>query len=161
MISALRRRHRLMIPGLAIASLAIFAGALAKRAPAPSHEGFPISGNNVSGEAVLLAVDSVMVGGALLEVRLIGYEDGNGLRLEPLAGAAAEPDVLIYWRRARSGEPDPEDAYLLGALAGSRAQWIPLAAQIRGGELFFYSLARQQVIGTGWRLPPADADGSR
>jgi len=67
----------------------------------------------------------------------------------------AIPDLLLYWApTGADGTALPPDAYLVGALRGSRQQVLPLPepGMMSGGYFLLYSAVRRQLLGDQ-RLP--------
>lgn len=153
MIAPLRRRHRWVIPVLAVVVPVLYVVALAARPdhpaapPLPAELDRPMPGQVESEEADLfehpittrIRTGRDAVADAAWWVELSPRE--------PLA----KPEVLVYWSAAPSGGGQlPADAYLLGALAGTRARAyaLPVEALGRPGRLWLYSLGHQEVVGS-------------
>jgi len=155
----LRKRHRRLAVFAAIAAPAVFAAALlARPAPAPTSAIPTLSGNIVAGDAVKLAVNSFALDGTPMTARLYRENDGTdaGLRvvLSPADGhAVGGADVLVYWHRGgASGDTIPDDALLVGTLAGPQSRTFELPGEAATGELLFYSLAQQRLYAERWEL---------
>ncbi len=74
------------------------------------------------------------------------------------------PDMLVYWHPQPSIQKSqiPDDAYLLGALAGTQKLRciLPEPAATQDGSLILYSLAHQKIIVTA-KLPTSKIVGER
>ena len=147
MIAPLRRRHRWMTATFAVVVPVLYVVALAARPDEPVVARLPAAlAEAAAGEAIddfgeLLADPAVVVR---------SRSDGSSwwIELDP-SGPIARPEVLVYWSRssATAGRL-PEDAYLIGSLAGDRARAfkLPEAALGRAGTLVLYSLGHQETV---------------
>lgn len=87
-------------------------------------------------------------------------DDGRSLDLQP-SRDLQEPDVLVYWSPGVGPfDAIPEDAILLGLLAGAEARRfeMPDAAQgVADASILVYSLARAELL-TTLRCPKTEAN---
>jgi hypothetical protein len=89
------------------------------------------------------------VGDVALELAAWGVGSERFVEIAPEADLE-RPDVLVYLTLggAATGERVPEDALLLGTLAGATTRRFALPpAAADGGKLLFYSLAHQRALG--------------
>ena len=81
-------------------------------------------------------------------------DTGTHIVLAPRDGAAVVgADVLVYWFRGGTVSAVPDDARLLGTLAGPQSRAFALPDDVSGGTLLFYSLAEQRLFDSRWTLP--------
>lgn len=162
MIAPLRRRHRLTTTLLAIVVPVLYVVALAARPDEPVAE-LPAAlaetpPGNVDNDFGELFTDPAIV------VR--SRHDGADwwIELDPKRPVVS-PETLVYWTRssATAGQL-PEDAYLIGSLAGDRSRTFAMPKNALGlaGSLVLYSLGAQEVVAST-RLPalgraPAEQD---
>ena len=151
----LRRRHRRMAVALAIVAPAVFALALLTRPPQPLQASLPsLGGNNPAADAVLVADDTFSLDGTPMTARLVRDSGGTHVLLAPQDGAAVVgADVLVYWFQGGNVSAVPDDARLLGTLAGPQSRAFALPDDVSGGALLFYSLAEQRLFDSRWSLP--------
>ena len=153
MIAPLRRRHRWMTASLAAVLPVLSVAALAARPDEPLAERLPSSLAAPAAGEVEADLGELLADPA---VAVRARTDGAAWRLElDPARPIALPEVLVYWSASPSaGGGLPEDAYLLGGLAGDRARSFALPADAlgRAGALVLYSLGHQQVVAST-RLP--------
>ena len=160
MIAPLRRRHRWLTASLALVVPVLYVVALAARPGEPVVEELPAplaeaAGGQVEQDLGELFGDPAVAGRS----RSDGYD--WWLELTP-AEPIAQPEVLVYWSRSEVEGGLPEEAYLLGGLAGDRTRTWRLPHEILGlsGTLVLYSLGHQEVVasaslpGIGSAPPP-------
>ncbi len=156
MIQPLRRRRRWMMAAITIVLPVVFIAGLAVRKPIPATEDTPsaltvpqaISFSHLLFEKTDLWPD--------LKIITRVYADQ-----QPAERLAVElhpqdylkiPDLLVYWHPQPAIQTDklPDDAYLLGALAGTKTLRfiLPEPAMTQDGSLILYSLAHQKIIAT-------------
>ncbi len=162
MIAPLRRRHRLMTASLAVVVPVLYVVALTAR-PEETTAVLPLALSEGS------TADSGKAGGAnpgdldndfgelFTDPRVVVRSRSDGttwwLELEPRQ-PITRPEVLVYWSRSAATGRLPEDAYLIGSLAGDRARAfeLPQEALGRAGTLVLYSLGHQEIVAST-RLP--------
>jgi hypothetical protein len=145
MIRPLRRRHRVMIAGVALVVLPLFVAALASRnLPGPMDRVPEVLLRQPGLGAVVAETEDLWaglgvaarVGGDVLELR-------TGAELP-------RPDVLLYWspEAVEVGAALPDRARLVGSLAGNGPERFILPAEASGGTgfLVLYSLAHQELF---------------
>ena len=147
MIAPLRRRHRRLIAVLAVVVPVLFVVALTGRPTAPvtadlaAEIAAPPAGRVESEQGDLFDYP--------ITTRVRSSESGWWVELEPRE-AIVKPEVLVYWTPESSAARDrlPSDAFLLGALAGTRprAFEVPSRALGQAGRLWLYSLGHQEVV---------------
>lgn len=155
MIQRLRQRHRNLFVILAVILPALFLAALATRSSAPRTQEIPLFLVNETPAfpRVLLEKDSLWAGHDLLTRVCADQMPPQRLvvELQP-RHTFSKPDILVYWHEpaAVSGNQLPENAYLLGALAGTQLRRfvLPEAARLVEGKLVLYSLAHHQIVAT-------------
>lgn len=156
MIRRLRRFHFVAVLGLIVPLPGLLGAAYvtARRQPVPV---MPLPRQLLDGSAgAISGLDALEPDGPLQwSVRL--SEDGSAIDVRP-SRDLQEPDLLVYWT-ASSGpfEDLPEEARLLGVLAGTSVRRFPLperVAQSRDGALIVYSLAHADLVAT---IPLAEA----
>jgi hypothetical protein len=143
-----------MFAGLAVLLPAGIAAAVLARSPSPRVDALPVDlaraagWDGVDAGRVLWRREDLW--GELALTTTLARDPGGALTvgLTPAADLA-RPDVLVYW--AAGTEPAgrlPEDAVLLGALAGAheRAFALPGSAGTRAGRLLLYSLAHAELV---------------
>ena len=180
MIAPLRRRHRLMTMALAIAVPVLYVVALAARPDEPVTPQLPAAlapapAGEVDNDFGELFSDPPIVVRSRTDgsrQRRAGVPPKWWLELEPRA-PLARPEVLVYWSKSPATDRLPEDAWLIGGLAGDRVRAfeLPLEAMGLAGYLVLYSLGHQEVVASA-ELPafgqaaqesgaetPADATG--
>lgn len=146
MIAPLRRRHRLTVASLAVALPVLYVVALAARPDEPVVDQLPPA----LAEAAAGEVDQdfgELVTDPAVAVR--SRTDGAQWWVELDPGAPiALPEVLVYWTPSTVADRLPEDAFLIGSLAGARARahGMPRDALGRDGTLVLYSLGHQEVV---------------
>lgn len=156
MIHPLRRRHRWITMALAVGLPIAFIAGLAVRKPIPTTENAP---------SALMAPPDIVFSQLLfdksdlwanLKITTRLYADQQPARqlaveLHPQDDLKA-PDLLVYWHPepAVQTEQLPDEAYLLGALAGTQMGRfiLPAPALTQEGSLILYSLAHQKIIAT-------------
>lgn len=159
MIAPLRRRHRLTTTVLALAVPVLYGIALTGRPAEPTADALPpaLAGASPAGE--LIHDYGALFAGQAVATRLRGAGPDRWIELEP-RGPIARPEVLVYWTPETAGPADrlPQDAFLLGALAGLRPRTfaVPAGALGRDGRLVLYSLGHQEVVATA-QLPAVGA----
>lgn len=155
MIRPLRTRHRVMVTALAVALPLLFVAGLLARTPPAEMEVLPEVLRPFS-EAypALLGEEPDLWGDVAIVTRL--HADAVpasrlAVELRPEADLKT-PDVLVYWHAGTVAAAGaiPDDAYLLGALAGVHARRfaLPDTALRVDGRLILYSLGHQQTIAT-------------
>lgn len=154
MIHPLRRRHLWMTTAIAIILPVVFVAGLAVRKPIPATENAP---------SALMAPPAVSFSHLLFEKSDLWADLKITTRVyadqQPAERLAVElhpqdylkiPDLLVYWHPQPSIQTDklPDDAYLLGALAGTQKRRfiLPEPAMTQDGSLILYSLAHQKII---------------
>ncbi|MCP3957651.1 MAG: hypothetical protein GY719_07330 [bacterium] len=157
MIAPLRRRHRWMTVTLALAVPVLYVAALAVRPDEPAPRELPAT---LAGAGSRPGQPVTELGDLFADPRIaVTTSRGGGhwwLWFEP-AAPVTRPETLVYWAPSApdlaSGVPD--DAYLLGTLAGSRRRAFALPASVwgRAGWLVLYSLGHQEAFATA-ELPP-------
>lgn len=155
MIQRLRRRHRNLIVILSVILPVLFLAALATRPSAPrTQEIPPFLVNETPAFPRVLFEESNLWSGHDLLTRVCADQmppQRLVVELQPRR-AFSEPDILVYWHEpaAASGNQLPENAYLLGALAGKQLRRfvLPEAARLVEGKLVLYSLAHHQIVAT-------------
>lgn len=160
----LRSRHRLMTTALAVIVPVVLITALATRPSMPAMDALPAIGDSpreayprTVAEPSELRIDDTRVRLTLLG----GRDDGRGyaVAFEAVAGRALNAaDVLVYWSAGGAAAWPPDDAVLLGTLAGAQRRVFELPAVARPGlgGLVFYSLAQQRRLEPGWDLPAGE-----
>lgn len=138
-------------------AVGVFVAALAARTSMPSVETLPAAGNMRAPAAVLVAEASFTLEDTNLALRLYQDAGQRTVQLEPQAGQAVRgADVLVYWHATGGdGQRLPDDAYLLGTMAGAQAREFSLPARTNEGVLLFYSLATQTLYAQRLALPVA------
>ncbi|MCP3919664.1 MAG: hypothetical protein GY711_29375 [bacterium] len=150
MIAPLRKRHRRMVNTLAVVLPIGFAAAIAARPSWPTNdvEWWPGAGI----EAGHAGTRTWTVDALDLELGLTAAgmaRPWSSLTVRPGTDPRL-PDVLVYLAPSASpAESVPEDAHLLGKLAGADARtftWIgPPPTE---GCVYFYSLAHRELVAT-------------
>ena len=153
MIRPLRTRHRIMVTALAATLPILFVASLLMRELPPAMETLPEALQPSStAYPTLLAEMPDLWGEPAILTRL--HADATpaarlAVELHPEAPLKA-PDVLVYWQMGTlpAESAVPEDAYLLGTLAGTQARYfaLPDTALHTDGHLILYSLGHQQTI---------------
>ena len=163
MIQRLRRRHRLMIPSVALVSIPLVVVGLLTRQPDPVQAELPEILRGLTAPTGAPDLD-IEVGFASLAAHARVWQaeaDGEGpiLELTPSVDPR-RPDVLAYWTGAEdAARPGPE-AQLLGRLAGTRSRTfqLPAEASTGTGSLLLFSLAHDDVVDhAAWPLIAGDA----
>ncbi len=158
MIAPLRRRHRWMTGGLAIALPVLYVVALSARPDEPITLELPstLAEAGTAGGQSPGQLDNDL--GELFTdppIAVKSRSDGASwwVELEPRT-AVALPEVLVYWSRSSATGRLPDDAYLIGGMAGDRTRVFELPADALGhaGTLVLYSLGHQEVVAST-RLP--------
>lgn len=160
MIRPLRKRHRLVFIALALIVPPLLAAALLGRPRGPSQPP-PPEGDGPAAAVLTQRLQSW--GGGSLRASVVRAEDGGFAVVVELLDPGSHPELLVYWDPAAGpdGAALPQDAYLLGRLAGTAPQRMALprgAAQ--SGRLILYDLPHQQRV-TSFELelsPPPDAE---
>lgn len=159
MIRPLRERHRIVATTLALVLPVGFVAAIAARRDAPRSETWQ-TGATIVDEPGPGAQWIPLSGSADFELhwKTGRASDGSGrlLALWPQQDPR-RPQVLVYRTKQRQdSEQLPEDAVLLGALAGTEVRRFPIAeaAMAFDGRLLLYSLGHQEIIGR-FDLPAA------
>lgn len=150
MIAPLRRRHLRMTGSLLVAVPVLLVVSLRGRPPMYYVESLPaeLTEEGFEGGRTYDVFAELGVG-----VRGIEAAGGALLELVP-ASPLGRPDVLVYWSREETrGTVWLARAYLLGPLGDRpRTYFLPPEAATVDGHLALFSLARQEVLGSG-RLP--------
>ncbi|MEM8962707.1 MAG: hypothetical protein AAGD38_14575 [Acidobacteriota bacterium] len=152
MIAPLRRRHRWLLPLVALVTLPLTVAALIGREPADRW--VPEPGTTsigtapwVQAELPVLSVDDTSIEGVTIEL----LEDGATRRLALRATTPlTAPVVLVYWSTDASTSTEtglPVDATLLGSFDGEQQRRYRLDGPLPG-TVVLYSLGHQTVIGT-------------
>ncbi len=157
----LRARHRWMTTALAVIVPVVLIAALATRPSMPSMDALPW---DTTGERYTRAVaepQELRIDDTPVRLTLLSRDADRSyaVAFEPYAGQAiAAADVLVYWAAEGADSWPPDDAFLLGALAGAqdRVFELPEAAGPGRGGLVFYSLAQQRRLEPGWALPSGE-----
>jgi len=168
MIQPLRRRHRRMMAAITIVLPVIFVAGLAVRKPIPATENVPsalMTPSAISFTHLLFEKSDLWT-----DLNIITRVYGDQQPAERLAVELHPrdylkiPDMLVYWHRHPSIQTDklPDDAYLLGALAGTQKLRfiLPEPAMTQDGSLILYSLVHQKII-TATMLPTSKFIGER
>lgn len=162
MTSALRRRHRIAVSGLALVLPAGVALALAARpAPPGSVALAPAPGDDVSAAPPTVAWQGLGGDASATVIARVGRpssDDRPALLDLDVRSATGRPELLVYWSPARSvGEQLPADAILLGSVADGapRRFALPEAARARAGRVLLYAIARG-ALATAVDVPAAD-----
>ena len=147
MIAPLRRLHRGMSTVLFVAVPVLLVFSLRVRPPRYYMQSPPaeLTEESFEGGQVFDVFPDL---GVL--VRGIPAADGALVELEP-AGPLARPDVLVYWSpTASEGSGLAPGALLLGTIGDRpRSYFLPPEAALVDGHLVLYSLAHQEVVGSG------------
>ena len=155
MIRPLRTRHRVMVTVLAVTLPILFVAGLLARKPPAEMEALPEAIPFFSETYPRLLDEAPNLWGELAILTRL-HADATpashlAVELHPEAYLKA-PDVLVYWHVGALSAEDiiPDGAYLLGGLAGTRAQHfaLPDTALHTDGHLILYSLGHQQMIAT-------------
>ncbi len=175
MIASHRRRHRLGLLILAPVTLALFAAALWGRQPMPQvsilphFEASSVDGSRHDEDSPRRMIRQLWSREDLFPgwPARISVDDRRVVWLQPLRPLIA-PDVLIYWSPGKElSERLPDDAHLLGRLAGTRAVRLVLpehgmtaspggdgAPDRPWGSLTLYSLGHQTIVAQAVLTPP-------
>ncbi len=154
MIQPLRRRHRWMMVTITIILPVVFIAGLAVRKPIPATGNVPSASMTplaISFPHLLFEKSGLWTG---LNIMTRVYADQQPaerlvVELHP-QDYLKIPDLLVYWHPRPTIQKDklPNDAYLLGALAGTQKLRfiLPEPAMTQDGALILYSLAHQKII---------------
>ena len=151
MIAGLRRAHRIWIGVLAVVVPAAFLLGVLGREEPPVLEALPATLLGPDGSAARTVWEHEDLFDELpVTVRLL-KPPGAGPPLLELAPRSdpRRPDVLVYWAPASApADQLAEGAYLLGRLAGTRAQHFdfPPGTSAKSGRLYLYSLGHQELL---------------
>ena len=161
MIAPLRASHRRTVGALAAIVPLAFAAAIAARpkmpvsAADPQLEWLAEAGLLAESAAADLTVEALRL--RVFVRRTVDLSDPEE-EVTPEFVVLPEvdperPDVLVYWSPASTAEVEsiPEDALLLGTLAGSRPRVFLAGRKTTwpvGGALLFYSLAHGELLAT-------------
>ena len=141
MIRRLRSRHRATFVFLALALPVGLGLALTSRKSVPPGE--------IAAQASLgvpARDETVKLGAIELRLRLWNTGAGNSRVLELTPRRDPElPDVLVYWSASEETTGLPAQSVLLGSLAGTQSRRFALPSDVRGGRLYLYSLAHQEL----------------
>jgi hypothetical protein len=150
MIRALRERHYQIMTVLTLVLPIAFLGVVLGRQPRAPHPP-PLmadrGGRHPIGPAFAL-LDTPRIKAQLLADS--GTVIPDALEVTPTLDPGI-PDLLAYWAATPpDGHALPPDAFLIGALRGSRQQVLPLPepGRMRGGFLILYSAVRREAIAT-------------
>ena len=155
MIRPLRTRHRVMVTVLAVTLPILFVAGLLARKPPAEMEALPKAIQPFSEAYPTLLAEAPNLWGELAIITRL-HADATpashlAVELHPEVYLKA-PDVLVYWHLGALPAEDtiPDEAYLLGALAGTRTRHfaLPDTALHTDGHLILYSLGHQQTIAT-------------
>jgi hypothetical protein len=145
---ALRATHRRLAQALTIV-IPIAAGAgLVLRPTAPRTASTPAPPFAEPLPRVIRTVDAPF-GHAGTTLRLRGNDQGRRQVEIVLGGDLEQPSVVVLWSPGRH-DRDLRSAALLGAVwgPGVRRYDLPPGAEVRGGTLVLYSLARNERVGS-------------
>jgi hypothetical protein len=142
---ALRTGHRGVWIALALLLPLLLVAALRARQPVPP--GAPLEPAPATATGAPVHDVHGLWDQAAIDTR--AWRDARGLvlELEPRRDLQ-RPDVLVYW--AAGGPPDrlPDDAHLLGTLAGTQRRQFVLPGN-GAARLYLYSLGHQEIVTTG------------
>ncbi|HTF88440.1 MAG TPA: hypothetical protein VK843_08525 [Planctomycetota bacterium] len=148
MIRSLRSRHRRTFVLLAVVLPIGLAMAFSSRVSVPASPSVPQADRLVA-RPIDAPVRDAVVTSARAQLRLRIWSPGTDgtrvLELTPRRDLEL-PDVLVYWSATDSNEGLPAKSLLLGSLAGTEARLFSLPKEARGGRLFLYSLAHQELV---------------
>lgn len=158
MIRPLRRRHLRTLALLTLVLPAGFAAALLARPAPPVIESMPPgfgASQTIEGASSIVVLEG-LISEREVEAWIAVKGDTPWLFMVPRSDLR-RPDVLLYAARESAATTDsglPEGAILLGTLAGTRERSFRLPAWVfdSPARLVLYSLAHQEVVGTG-KLP--------
>ena len=148
MIRPLRRRHRVIVSGLAVGLPLAFLAGVAARKPVPVTATLPAA----------LAIPAHEFGRVVWTKLDLwpGQRISTSLRRDPAGSVAVDlmsrdlvkPDVLVYWAAGQAAPVEglPEAAQLLGALWNGVPLPIPAEARGEAGRFMLYSLADREVV---------------
>ena len=151
MIAGLRRRHRIWIGLLALVVPAGFLLGVLGREEPRVLDALPATLLGLDGgTARTIWEHEDLFGTVPVTVSLLSTPGTTGrlLELSPRSDPR-RPDVLVYWAPASApADQLAEGAYLLGRLAGTRAQHfaLPPEASAESGRLYLYSLGHQELL---------------
>ncbi len=147
MIAPLRRRHRWLTTVLAVVVLALYVAALAGRPAPPIVETLPAELMTSGTGEVVDELGELFTHPITTRIRSEGAQ--WQVELEPRE-PLARPEVLVYWAPDDEATSSglPSDAFLLGALAGTRERALTLPGPVLGrpGRLLLYSLGHQEIV---------------
>lgn len=159
MIHALRQQHLRTFAALAVLlPVGLLVGLRARPAPArvaALPEDLAAAGGwDGRGGSVLWTSTENFASLHLTESLLQDADGKTAVSLQPQADVES-PDVLVYWtpRDTKGSTSVPDDAVLLGALAGAHARIFPLpdtTTHTGRGGILLYSLAHGTVLGEAW-----------
>ncbi len=153
MIHRLRSQHRSTFVLLAMVLIVGLVLALGGRKAAPTDpraQGEPSILEPAAPElrAGVMRTEAIELRWRLWEA---GATVGRILELTP-ARDLQRPDLLVYWSDSGASDELPLQSLLLGSLAGVQTRRFVLPAgkseSKRGGRLYLYSLAHQELIAT-------------
>jgi hypothetical protein len=154
MIQPLRRRHLGMMTAIAIILPIVFIAGLAVRKPIPATESLPsalMTPPAISFSHLLFEKSDLWTDLKITTRVYAGQQPAEHLAVELYPQSYLKiPDLLVYWHPQPSIQTGklPDDAYLLGVLAGThKLRFIlPEPAMTQDGSLILYSLAHQKII---------------
>lgn len=155
MIQRPRQRHRNFFVILVVILPLLFLAALATRSSAPRTQEIPpfLVNETPAFPRVLFEKNNLWAGHDILTRVCTDQIPPQRLAVELQPRQIfTKPDILVYWHEpaAATGNQLPENAYLLGALAGKQLRRfvLPEAARLVEGSLVLYSLAHHQIVAT-------------
>lgn len=149
MIAPLRRRHRAVSLTLLVGLPILYVVALRARPDEPVVDGLPAA---LTGPSLTVVEHEELDVYGDFEIAVRAGRDPGGWAVELVPAAPiARPEVLVYWSPSAAVDGElPDEARLLGELAGRRPRTFALPPEIlgRSGYLTLYSLGHRQVLGS-------------
>lgn len=149
MIRALRERHRRTMVLLAATLPLGYLALLLARSPGAHSMPLPPADR---GDRHPVGAEVALLPSPRLTAQLLadsGASAPSAVVVTPTADPGI-PDLLLYWApTAGAGAALPPDAFLIGALRGSRQQVLPLPepGMMAGGHFILYGAVQHQVLG--------------